>query len=436
MRAHPNCTFTPHAWLTLAMVVTSVGVAQGQQVPSDSTRPVLWPAWQGTYRHTQKSQVNGRDYHIAVGLPQGYALPGNAATRYPVLYLLDGGISFPEAQITYKVQARANDSLIIVGLWSPDGLAGRGIDYRPPPWEHSGEEVLSRSRAGTCCRADLFLRVLREEIIPLIDRQYRTTRDRGLFGHSAGGLFANYVLFEAPDLFERYGIASASLGTDNRPLFTREAEFARTHSALRKQVFFSVGSEECPVMCYLTQRMAATLQARNYEGLSLTSVVLDGENHSSGGWISRALRQLYLSIQSSEPEDKSDVADSARRITQEYLTAFAQMSTERILGLLAGDSAFHGIVNGKMVRERESYRTLLQQRFAMIRSVDMRVKSIQVSTLGDPRSAIATAAYTTRTHLRSGQSTWNDGELSFEFERRPEGWRIIYLLDAGIPPSH
>jgi predicted alpha/beta superfamily hydrolase len=53
--------------------------------------------------------------------------------------------------------------------------------------------------------------VLRDEIIPLVERSYRITDDRGIMGHSLGGLFAAYALFEAPDLFRRYGILSPSL---------------------------------------------------------------------------------------------------------------------------------------------------------------------------------------------------------------------------------
>jgi predicted alpha/beta superfamily hydrolase len=384
-------------------------------------------------RDTLKSQVNGREYVIAVVLPQGYTVSANAITRYPVLYLLDGGIALPTASAAYKAQARSRDSVIFVGVESL-GAAGRRIDYTLPLWGGSNKEFLDMSRVGTCCGAARFLRVLREEIIPLIDRRYRTTGDRGIFGHSFGGLFANYVLFEAPDLFERYAISSASLGMDNMPLFRREVEFARDHTSLPKQVFSSVGSEEGPFMRYVTQRMAASPRARNYQGLTVTSVVVQGASHFSMAVdYNRALQALYLPNRVPEPAEAPDVADSARRITQAYVTAYARLSTDGILDLVAGDSSFHGIIRGTMVDGRGSYGALLRQRFAPIRSMEMRVKNIQVDA--DSSEAIATASYTLLTRLRSGQSIWDDGEVTLMFEKRSEGWRITYVLDAGSPPT-
>jgi len=49
------------------------------------------------------------------------------------------------------------------------------------------------------------LNVLRNEIIPFIDKKYKTTTDCGISGQSFGGLFAGYCLFSAPDLFNRLG---------------------------------------------------------------------------------------------------------------------------------------------------------------------------------------------------------------------------------------
>src|SRR5206468_10799165 len=48
-----------------------------------------------------------------------------------------------------------------------------------------------------------FLRVLTEEVLPDIDRQYRTSDDRTLTGFSLGGLFGAYTMFQSPNTFRR-----------------------------------------------------------------------------------------------------------------------------------------------------------------------------------------------------------------------------------------
>jgi enterochelin esterase-like enzyme len=59
-----------------------------------------------------------------------------------------------------------------------------------------------------------FLRVLTEELLPDIDRRYRTSDDRTLTGFSLAGLFGAYALFQAPNKFRRMILAARpSTGT-------------------------------------------------------------------------------------------------------------------------------------------------------------------------------------------------------------------------------
>ncbi len=427
-----NRTLVSKGCLALLLALAgSAGAAGAQQPLTDSAPPIVLP---GSHIHTFRSQVNGRDYWLGVILPRGYARDTNAATRYPVLYVLDGNQALLPTAMAYKGRNPARDSLIIVGVGYP-GISSRRLDYLPPPWPGSGDETLSGVAAGTCCAGDLFLRALREEILPLIHRTYRTSPDRGIWGHSLGGLFANYVLFEAPDLFDRYAIASPSLGVDNGPLFVREAEFAATHDSLPKRVVIWVGAKE-GFMIYVAQRMATTLRAHKYRGLEVTDFVVPGVGHQLSGWdgAGRALRALYPSPQDPETEDQPAAADSARRLAQAFLAAYARRNTGEVLGLMAEDSAFQGNVDGAVVHGRQAYGALLTRRFGPWQSLDLRVKDLWVNTLDSPRNAVVGATYTVLIHLRSGELVWEDRDVIWELEQRPEGWRISYLLESPAPP--
>ena len=184
-----------------------------------------------THVHDLHSKINGRHYRLFVALPLGYS--GRSGSRFPVLYLLDGGVSLPVAAITYRVSHRgSSDSLLLVGVGYGGAVNHRAVDFTLPASPRSDSSTLRDAREGRCCGAAVTNRVFREEIIPLIDRLYRTTNDRGIFGTSYGGLFANYLLFADPDLFQRYAIASPSLWWDDNAIFDQEAAFARTHTAL------------------------------------------------------------------------------------------------------------------------------------------------------------------------------------------------------------
>lgn len=195
----------PSAVTAFLLMTTFVrpGVATAQLVSTDTV--VSTPRAQ---LHVFHSRLNGRDYRLWVAIPASYS---RTTVRYPVLYLLDGGRSFPIATAMYR-QSRRPDSLIMVGVGyvNTQGEA-RMADYTLPLTPRSDSLERSWAAKNECCAADLTRRVFREEIIPFIDSMYRTTGDRGLFGHSFTGLFTAYVLLKDPDLFSRYAITSPAL---------------------------------------------------------------------------------------------------------------------------------------------------------------------------------------------------------------------------------
>jgi hypothetical protein len=258
----------------------------------------------GTHQYDLVSATTGHPYRLYVSTPDGYAEDDMA--RYPVLYLLDGYLSFPAA-----VSARASmdmfgelERAIIVGIGDGEHafdswFTNRWRDYTPsadPAADSSAAQSFGQPLETVHSGGGPdFLRVLREEVLPFIDETYRTSPDRGLSGHSFGGLLATYVLFEAPDLFQRYGINSPSLWWHGEEMFETEAAFAETHTALPAHVFLSVGSEEGRSMVQSMERLAEILRSRGYEGLTVDAVVFEDETHTSvvPAMVARTLRVLY-----------------------------------------------------------------------------------------------------------------------------------------------
>jgi predicted alpha/beta superfamily hydrolase len=142
-------------------------------------------------------------------------------------------------------------------------------------------------------QAQAFLAFLRDELIPLIDRRYRTDpADRALGGHSLGGLFTTYTLLHEPSLFRRYWLGSPSLWWD-RQLAFRWLDTAAA-PATGSRVYLSVGELEGDIMVDPMQRMTAGLKAR-FPGLDVVSTVHPGYGHLSvvAGALTQALRVLY-----------------------------------------------------------------------------------------------------------------------------------------------
>ena len=257
--------------------------------------------------HRFTSKLNNILYPIFVSLPKNYSKTDTV--HYPVLYVLDGNSNFPIAHATRQMLdlVGAIEDVIIVAIgyeWDKSyqpWFTRRWNDLTPTTdgkadtsQQYLGALNLSKGSLASG-GAERFITILKTEIFPFIQKEYKTNDDRGIFGHSLGGLFAAYCLFTQPGLFKRYGISSPSVWWDNRRILDIENSFSSRTRVLDAKVFLSVGSLEGEMMVSGMNTFADVLKAHNYEGLSLTTQVFDSETHFSvfPSSVSRAIRVLY-----------------------------------------------------------------------------------------------------------------------------------------------
>jgi len=254
--------------------------------------------------HIVKSSSNGKSYQLYVSLPAGYTQ--NESTRYPVLYLLDANYSFPIASSVHKLLDAAGDidKVIIVAIGDEDQsdkqwTISRTLDYTPTSDSFANTDIARGSNidifAVKSGGAKAFLATIRTDIIPFIDKHYKTTNEHGIAGHSLGGLFAGYCFLNEPDLFSKYGMSSPSFLWDNSEILTTQKFHATTPANRNTKVFVSIGSLEPKVMFPPIDAFVKSLKEKNYIGLQLTYETFQGETHGSvmAASISRMLKVLY-----------------------------------------------------------------------------------------------------------------------------------------------
>jgi predicted alpha/beta superfamily hydrolase len=179
-------------------------------LPARAQSPAPKVTLDDTELRSLKSAKIGRKYDLLVSLPEDYATSGKS---YPVLYVLDGW-HFPLMAFLQEnnIHSKRMPPVIMVNVSqgsSGDVTALRAQDFTPTK---TSAEPGSGGAAA-------FLDFLEHEVIPFVDRTYRTVpSDRALLGHSYGGLFAIYCLEERPALFQRIVAASPSMGWDDRLL--------------------------------------------------------------------------------------------------------------------------------------------------------------------------------------------------------------------------
>jgi predicted alpha/beta superfamily hydrolase len=164
---------------------------------------------------------------------------------------------------------------IIVGL----GYAGENLDYGTLRWrELSPVPFGNNPDAG---HAGDFLKVIETEIIPLIDREYRTNpNQRVLAGASLGGLFTLYSMYTKPDLFQGYIAVTPAVVLNDDWLLQYEDKFVKAGGQLKGRLWVSVGENESAGFVSGILRYNARVTSRKHPGLAYQFRVIDGERHA------------------------------------------------------------------------------------------------------------------------------------------------------------
>lgn len=253
------------------------------------------------------TSTSGRDYQISVALPADYA---GSTNNYPVLYAVDANGQFGMVVETVRLLNIADPDpqvpeLIVVGIGYPVGGRQTGTGpYRVFDLTAAENAIFTAERGRLAGGASDYLRFIERELVPDIDSRYRTIpSDRAFYGHSAGGHFALYALFEGDGTFSRVIAASPSLWWGDGILFDIEEAYAGRSESLTGRLFLSVGSEERSLqlpwgttdMVPNLRRFADILERRQYRGLTWTAHEFEGENHQSviPASVSRGLRFIY-----------------------------------------------------------------------------------------------------------------------------------------------
>ena len=227
----------------------------------------------GTEKLQFVSKINTKDYVLQVNLPQNYEQ--NTDKTYPVVYMLDGQWDFISIASIYGSLHWDGfvPDLILVGITyggnSPNYDTLRANDFTPTPL----------ATVGNSGGAAAFTKVFENEIIPLVNKTYRTKEDdRTIVGNSFAGLYGHYVLFNQPGLFSKYVICNPSLWYDDRLPLRYEKKYAESAKKLSARVYMTTGELD-PID--LHKEMVQQIESHAYEDFDFRHRVMEDMPHSA-----------------------------------------------------------------------------------------------------------------------------------------------------------
>jgi predicted alpha/beta superfamily hydrolase len=216
---------------------------------------------------TLTSKVLNREMNILIYLPDDYEA---SSSTYPVLYDTNTFFCFTYDCGTVELLTRSADmpAMIVIGVPALDN------GYVPAPLEDRGENPTT---------ADLSLQFFKEELIPFVEKNYRTNNFRVLYGHSVGGLFTMYSLFNYPELFAAYIAGSPWFQTNNQYWLKNIDKMAKVRDLADKFLFMTVGKEEDQLTIDTFTELEKWMNSQSLDGLTWKSAWVEGDHGSMVG---------------------------------------------------------------------------------------------------------------------------------------------------------
>lgn len=212
------------------------------------------------------SSILDEEREVWVKLPEGYS---NSSVTYPVAYLLDGESNFSfTAGLLDQLEIRSVPKYILVGIVNTN----RTLDLTPPTSENNEDN----NQGG----ADNFIKMLDKELIPFIDKNYRTNNFRTLIGHSYGGLFIIHLLSQKIQMFNAYLAISPSLWWDDQKVVTNFEKALKSNPNISGLLFLSMANERGKMLGGL-MKLVGILESENPNDLRWEYKVYQNEHHGS-----------------------------------------------------------------------------------------------------------------------------------------------------------
>ena len=187
----------------------------------------------GFYR-TIHSEIMNEDRLLYVHLPEGY---DDSTESYPVVFQLYAHFLYAYFLPTVRSVERfgkhgKTPKMIVVGI--------KNFEFRY-------RDLLPEDHYGAKSKIDHFLRFIKDELIPFVDRNYRTKNYRILSGPQAGASFGIVAMAKHPDLFNALILSNPFwIESSRKTLINLFSNAIKHYNYSEKSLMISYDIEEDP----------------------------------------------------------------------------------------------------------------------------------------------------------------------------------------------
>jgi len=208
---------------------------------------------------TVASKALGEARRVNVHVPASYR--ASATTRFPVLYMPDGGLDEDFSHVVNTVDSliarKAIRPVIVVGI--PNTERRRDLTG---PTRFKSDSAIAAHVGGSAA----FRRFIRDELFPMVKARYRTTDERSIVGESLAGLFIVETFLEEPTLFAHYIALDPSLWWNGGAVVYSAPARLTKHPVGTRSIYLA--SSNVPEIAGPTARVAGLLRGSAPKGLT------------------------------------------------------------------------------------------------------------------------------------------------------------------------
>lgn len=213
------------------------------------------------------SSYSNEDYNIQVYYPENY----DSTIAYQTIFLLDGDWYFDE--LTEIIKEQYSNEIVLVGIGYKNDN-NRNSDFTYPE-----DDILANSG-----NAKKYIQFLNNELIPYVNNTLQIkTKQKTLAGHSLGGYFSLYLIFqdEFNNPFDNIISASPSLFWHDAYLLSLEQQYSLSTDSLNVNLFITMGDSEGVTMNTLFNAFNKKIETRDYNGLTFSYERFENTTHNN-----------------------------------------------------------------------------------------------------------------------------------------------------------
>jgi len=214
------------------------------------------------------SKVLQQDRRFMIDLPENYY---DNDLDYPTLYVVDGDFQFQHVSAIVKNMTRMGKipPMIVIGI----ATQGNADYVYQTTWVIEDEPDYGG--------ASMFYQYINQELVPHIDENYRTNKNKILSGYSLGGLFTTYAMVQRNSPFNAYLAMSPSYWFDEYSAENSIAKYIdkmiKNNNTPPSPLFLSVANEQVMGV----DKVYKSLNNLNISDWKLTHKKYPNENHFS-----------------------------------------------------------------------------------------------------------------------------------------------------------